>query len=125
VRVIREMASSGAHSIATDECMALSYIGDIAREHHIGFIGNFHVTAALFEETEEATADVQRCLDEGKRFPGYVFGLGGPLTRHINPSRLDAAVTAFLHQTRYVQETDHPTGDQHSEGTPVQRIEER
>ena len=103
VRVIREMASSGVHSIAIDECMALSYVGDIAREHHIGFIGNFHVTAALFEETEEATVDVQRCINEGKRFPGYVFGLGGPLTQHINPLRLDEAVTAFLNQTRYAR----------------------
>lgn len=99
VRVLREMAGSGVHSIAIDECMALSYVGDVAREYHIGFIGNFHVTAALFEETEEATVDVQRCINEGKRFPGYVFGLGGPLTRHINPRLLDEAVTAFLRQS--------------------------
>ena len=90
------MASCGAHSIAVDECMALSYVGEIAREHHIGFIGNFHVTAVLFEETEEATADVQRCMHEGKRFPGYVFGLGGPLTQPINIVRLEATVAAFL-----------------------------
>jgi len=57
VRVIREMAGSGVHSIAIDECMALSYVGEIAKQYHIGFLGNFHVTAALFEETEEATAD--------------------------------------------------------------------
>src|SRR6266700_888312 len=90
------MAGSGSHSVAIDECMALSYVGEIAREHHIGFIGNFHVTAELFEETEDPTADVQRCIDEGKRFPGYVFGLGGPLTWHIRISRLEAAVAAFL-----------------------------
>ncbi len=89
------MAGSGAHSIAIDECMALSYVGEIAQEHHIGFIGNFHVTAALFEETEDPTADVQRCIDEGKRFPGYVFGLGGPVTQHITRSRLEEAVAAY------------------------------
>jgi hypothetical protein len=89
------MAGSGAHSVAFDECMALAYVGEIAKEHHIGFIGNFHVTAVLFEETEDPTADVQRCMHEGKRFPGYVFGLGGPLTRHINISRLEAAVATF------------------------------
>jgi uroporphyrinogen-III decarboxylase len=89
------MAGSGAHSIAIDECMALSYVGEIAKAHHIGFIGNFHVTTVLFEETEEATADVQRCIDEGKRFPGYVFGLGGPLTQHITLSRLEGAVAAY------------------------------
>src|SRR5260370_10563908 len=90
------MAGSGAHSIAIDECMALAYVGEIAQEHHIGFIGNFHVTAALFEEIEDPLADAQRCIDEGKRFPGYVFGLGRPLTRHISISRLNAAVAAFL-----------------------------
>src|SRR2546427_9829904 len=90
------MAGSGAHSIAIDECMALAYVGEIAQEHHIGFIGTFHVTAVLFEETEDPTADVQRCLDEGKRFPGYVFGLGGTLTQHISISRLEAALAAFL-----------------------------
>jgi len=89
------MAGSGAHSIAIDECMSLAYVGEIAQEHHIGFIGNFHVTAVLFEETGEATADVQRCMDEGKRFPGYVFGLGGPLTQHITRSRLEEAITAY------------------------------
>ncbi|OLB40936.1 MAG: hypothetical protein E6J22_15270 [Chloroflexi bacterium] len=89
------MAGSGAHSIAIDECMSLAYVGEIAQEHHIGFIGNFHVTAVLFEETGEATADVQRCMDEGKRFPGYVFGLGGPLTQHITRSRLEEAVAAY------------------------------
>ena len=96
MRVIREMASSGAHSIAFDECMALAYVGEIAEAYHIGFIGNFHVTAALFEGTEDPTADVQRCIDEGKRFPGYVFGLGEPLTRHLTISRLEAAVAAFF-----------------------------
>ena len=89
------MAGSGAHSIALDECMALSYAGEIAQEHHIGFIGNFHVTAVLFEEIEDPAADVQRCIDEGKPFPGYVFGLGGPLTRHIRLSRLEEAVAAY------------------------------
>jgi len=89
------MAGSGAHSVAIDECMALSYVGEIAKAHHIGFIGNFHVTAALFEETEDPTADVQRCIDEGKPFPGYVFGLGGPLTQHIRLSRLKEAVAAY------------------------------
>ena len=89
------MAGSGSHSVAIDECMALSYVGEIAKAHHIGFIGNFHVTAALFEETEDPTADVQRCIDEGKRFAGYVFGLGGPLTRHITRARLEEAVAAY------------------------------
>ena len=89
------MAGSGAHSIAIDECMSLAYVGEIAKEHHIGFIGNFHVTAVLFEETGEAPADVQRCMDEGKRFPGYVFGLGGPLTQPITRSRLEEAVAAY------------------------------
>jgi hypothetical protein len=94
------MAGSGAHSIALDECMALSYVGEIAKAHHTGFIGNFHVTAALFEGTEDPTADVQRCIDEGKRFPGYIFGLGGPLTRHIRLSRLEEAVAAYYVRRR-------------------------
>jgi len=89
------MASSGAQSIAIDECMALDVVGEVAQAHHIGFIGNLHVTSVLFEETEEAAQDVQRCMDEGKRFPGYVFGLGGPLTEHITLSRLEEAVAAY------------------------------
>jgi uroporphyrinogen-III decarboxylase len=109
------MAGSGAHSIAIDECMSLAYVGEIAQEYHIGFLGNFHVTAALFEETEEAVTDTQRCIDEGRRFPGYVFGLGGPLTQHFNPSRLDAAVTAVFTRTRYTQSID--SKDQDSKST--------
>jgi uroporphyrinogen-III decarboxylase len=89
------MASSGAQSIAIDECMALDLVGEVAQAHHIGFIGNLHVTTVLFEETEEAAQDVQRCMDEGKRFPGYVFGLGGPLTRQITRSRLEKVVAAY------------------------------
>ena len=89
------MASSGAQSIAIDECMALDVVGEVAQAHHIGFIGNLHVTSVLFEETEEAAQDVQRCMDEGKRFPGYVFGLGGPLTQQITRSRLQEVVAAY------------------------------
>lgn len=89
------MAGSGAQSIAIDECMVLDDVGEVAQAHHIGFIGNLHVTNALFEKTEEAAADAQRCMDEGKRFPGYVFGLGGPLTRHIALSRLEEAVAIY------------------------------
>src|SRR5260370_36686483 len=100
------MGGSGAHSIALDECMALAYVGEIAREHPVGFIGNFHVTAALFEETEDPAVDVQRCIDEGKRFPGYVFGLGGPLVRHIRTSRLEAAVAAFQTIRGAIRESD-------------------
>jgi len=89
------MASSGVQSISIDECMALDFVGEVAQAHHIGFIGNLHVSTVLVEETEEATADVERCMDEGKRFPGYVFGLGGPLTQHITLSRLEEAVAAY------------------------------
>jgi uroporphyrinogen-III decarboxylase len=89
------MASSGAQSIAIDECMALDVVGEVAQAHHIGFIGNLHVTSVLFEETEEAAQDVQRCMDEGRRFPGYVFGLGGPLTQQIRRSRLEEVVAAY------------------------------
>ena len=89
------MASSGAQSIAIDECMALDVVGEVAQTHHIGFTGNLHVSSVLFEESEEATADVQRCMDEGQRFPGYVFGLGGPLTQHITRSRLEEAVAVY------------------------------
>lgn len=113
------MAGSGAHSIAIDECMALAYVGEIAQEYHIGFLGNFHVTAALFEETEEAAADAQRCINEGRRFPGYVFGLGGPLTQPFNPSRLDAAVTTVLTQTQHAPSTDNVDGDQDPNNTTI------
>ncbi len=89
------MASSGAQSIAVDECMALDVVGEIAQSHHIGLIGNFHVTNALFEETEEVRTDVQRCLNDGKRFPGYIFGLGGPLTQHVSLTRMEEMVTTY------------------------------
>src|SRR5712692_6318817 len=118
------MAGSGAHSVAIDECMALSYVGEIAKAHHIGFIGNFHVTAALFKETEDPTADVQRCIDEGKHFPGYVFGLGGPLTQHISISRLEAVVAAFLFR-RGMSGKETIESDQCPDGTALQSKEER
>ena len=106
------MAGSGAHSIAIDENMSLAYVGQIAQEYHVGFLGNFHVTSALFEETEEATADAQRCIHEGEHFPGYVFGLGGPLVQHFNPFRLDTAVTTLFTQGRHVSASEYLNGDQ-------------
>jgi len=89
------MARCGAQSIAIDECMGLDVVGEIAQAHHLGFIGNFHVTNALFEETEEVRADVQRCLADGQRFPGYVFGLGGPVTQHVSLPRMEEIVTTY------------------------------
>lgn len=75
--------------------MTLATIGEIAQQHHIGFIGNLHVTTALFEESENIEHDVQRCTEEGGRFPGYVFGLGGPVTQTIKRNLLDEAVLAY------------------------------
>ncbi len=89
------MASSGAQSIAIDECMALDVVGKIAQAHQIGFIGNLHVTDVLFEETTEARADVQRCMDDGQHYPGYVFGLGGPVTQQVSLQRMDEVVTSY------------------------------
>jgi len=43
--------------------MALDFVGEIAQEHNSGFTGNFQVTAALFDETEDAAADTRRCLN--------------------------------------------------------------
>jgi len=94
------MASSGAQSIAIDECMTLDYVGEVAQEYSVGFIGNLHVTAGLFEQSEDVVADVQRCLDEGRRFPGYVFGLGGPITQHVDMKRFEEAIAAF-HQHKH------------------------
>lgn len=89
------MASSGAQSIAIDECMALDYVGEVAQGYSVGFIGNLHVTAGLFEQSEDVVADVQRCLNEGRRFPGYVFGLGGPITQHVDVKRFEEAIALF------------------------------
>lgn len=89
------MAGSGAQSIAFDECMDLDLVGAIAQAHGIGFIGNLHVSAILFEETEDASIDAERCLAAGGRLPGYVFGLGGPITQHIDPLRLEKAVATY------------------------------
>ena len=89
------MAGSGAQSIAIDECMDLDLVGAVAQAHAIGFIGNLHVSAALFEGNEDAGIDAERCLDAGRPFPGYVFGLGGPITQHIDPLRLEQAVTTY------------------------------
>ncbi len=99
------MASSGAQSIAIDECMALDQVGEMAREHGIGFLGNLHVSTVLFEESEEGADDVRRCLEQGGSLPGYVFGLGGPIVQHINPSRLQSAVAAFLASRKCQGET--------------------
>ncbi len=89
------MASCGAQSIAVDECMALEAVGEIAQAHSIGFIGNLHVTNALFEETEAVDVDVQRCMTDGKHFPGYVFGLGGPITQHVSLARMGEMVASY------------------------------
>ena len=89
------MTASGAHSIAVDECMALDVVGELAQQHHIGFIGNFHTTAVLFEESEASREDAQRCVREGTRFPGYVFGLGAPLTQPIKSTYLQEALAVI------------------------------
>lgn len=86
------MTESGAHSIAVDECMALDVVGALAQQRHLGFIGNFHTTAVLFEENETSREEAQRCAREGTRFPGYVFGLGAPLTQPIKSAYLQEAL---------------------------------
>jgi hypothetical protein len=50
--------------------MVLDFVGEIAQEHYIGFIGNFQVTTAFFDKTEDGAVDTWRCPNEGQRFPG-------------------------------------------------------
>ena len=90
------MAQCGANSIAIDECMALDSIGEVAQQQQIGFVGNLHVTNVLFEESENVAEDVERCLKIGKAFPGYVFGLGGPIVQHVSLARMDQIVRIYL-----------------------------
>ncbi len=73
------MAASGADSIAVDECMPLGYVGHVAMAHGIGFSGNLRVSAEMGASASTAYGDAQVCMAAGSPFPGYVFGLGGPL----------------------------------------------
>jgi uroporphyrinogen-III decarboxylase len=89
------MAGSGAQSIAFDECMSLEMVGKVAAEYHVGFIGNLHTTSVLFEGRESGQDDANRCVREGAHTPGYVFGLGGPITQFVDPRRLEEAVAVI------------------------------
>jgi hypothetical protein len=64
--------------------MALDFVGEIAQEHNVGFTGNFQVTAALFDETEDTAADIRRCLNVARleeAVPAFRLAAGDPSLR--------------------------------------------
>lgn len=86
------MAASGADSIAVDECMPLGYVGHVAMAHGIGFSGNLRVSAEMGASLVTTYADAQVCMAAGSSFPGYVFGLGGPLPNETPRALLSEAL---------------------------------
>jgi len=86
------MAASGVHSIGVDECMPLGYVGTVAAAQGIGFVGNARVSAAAGSGRATAREDALVCMAAGSTFPGYVFGMGGPLPYDLDPETLREAL---------------------------------
>jgi len=85
------MAASGVHSIGVDECVPLGYVGTVAAAQGIGFVGNARVSAAAGAGRTIAREDALVRMAAGSTFPGYVFGMGGPLPYDLDPETLREA----------------------------------
>lgn len=80
--------------------MALGWVGRIAVEHGVGFIGNMRVSPEM-RGTISPREDALVSLSAGAGLPGYVFGFGGPLPDDADAETLHEALAGklFFEQT--------------------------
>jgi len=78
---IDDIAACGVHGFVMEPTVDMKYIADTYGKTHV-FVGNADTRILLSGGKEEIQAEVKRCMDIGKKFPGYFMNVGN----HIPPN---------------------------------------
>lgn len=72
---IDDIAACGVHGFVMEPCTDMQYIADKYGKTH-SFTGNADTRVLLSGSKEDIYAEVKRCMDIGKKYPGYILNVG-------------------------------------------------
>ena len=72
---IDDIVGAGAHGFVLEPTTDMKYIADKYGKTHV-FIGNADTRILLSGTRDEIKAEVQRCMDIGKKYPGFFTAVG-------------------------------------------------
>lgn len=72
---IDDIAATGVHGFVMEPTTDMKYIADKYGRTHV-FIGNADTRILLYGTKEEIYAEVKRCMDIGKKYPGFFMAVG-------------------------------------------------
>lgn len=72
---IDDIAASGIHGFVLEPTTDMEYIAEKYGKTHV-FIGNADTRILLSGTREQIRAEVQRCMDIGKKYPGFFMAVG-------------------------------------------------
>ena len=78
---IDDMVDCGVNSFVLEPLTDMQYIADKYGKTH-SFIGNADTRALLYGTKEDIYNEVKRCMDIGKKYPGFIMAVGN----HIPPN---------------------------------------
>jgi uroporphyrinogen-III decarboxylase len=78
---IDDIAGTGIHGFVLEPTTDMKYIAEKYGKTHV-FIGNADTRILLGGTKEDIRAEVQRCMDIGKKYPGFFMAVGN----HIPPN---------------------------------------
>lgn len=78
---VDDIAKTGVHGFVMEPVTDMRYIAQRYGKTHV-FIGNADTMILLYGTKEQIYAEVQRCMDIGKKCPGFIMAVGN----HIPPN---------------------------------------
>ena len=78
---IDDIAGCGVHGFVLEPLTDMNYIAEKYGRTHV-FIGNADTRVLLYGNRDDIYAEVKRCMDIGKKYPGYFMAVGN----HIPPN---------------------------------------
>ncbi len=78
---IDDIADCGFHGFVMEPLTDMGYVAEKYGKTHV-FVGNADTRVLLFGSKDDIKAEVKRCMDIGKKYPGYFMNVGN----HIPPN---------------------------------------
>lgn len=76
-----DIVKAGAHMLVMEPCCDMKSFADKYGKTH-GFVGNADTRILLYGTKEDIYKEVKRCMDIGKKYPGFIMAVGN----HIPPN---------------------------------------
>jgi hypothetical protein len=76
-----DIVACGAHAVVMEPCSDMALFAE-RYGHRVGFIGNADTRVLLQGGKEEIFAEVKRCMDIGKQYPGFILAVGNHIPQN-------------------------------------------